>query len=331
MKKVVVLGSGGWGIAFSIMANKIGHSVTVWTPFAEEKEEIVSNREHKKLLPGVSIPESIEITNDICCVSDADIAVIAVPSSAVAETSNRIKDYISDDTVIVSLSKGLDGERIMLLSDIIRESVPDNKLCILSGPSHAEEVARNMPTTVVAASYDEDVAREIQNTFSCDTFRIYTSTDVVGVETAGAVKNVMALAAGILDGLGYQDNTKAALMTRGITEIRRLGEAMGGKPSTFLGLAGIGDLIVTCTSMHSRNRRAGILLGQGCSAEETLKRIGMTVEGYATTKAAYSFAVSKNVEMPIVTEVYNILYKGKSAKQALGDLLRRPLKSEEDK
>lgn len=331
MKKVVVLGSGGWGIAFSIMADKIGHNVSVWTPFLEEKEDILSNHEHKKLLPGVKIPESIEITNDIQSVSSAEIVIIAVPSSVVAQTAERIKNYVSREAIIVSLSKGLDGDRIMLLSDVIHESLPNNKLCVLSGPSHAEEVARNMPTAVVVSSYDEQVACEVQTAFSCDTFRIYTSTDVVGVETAGAIKNVMALAAGILDGLGYQDNTKAALMTRGISEIRRLGEAMGGKPATFLGLAGIGDLIVTCTSMHSRNRRAGILLGQGCSAEETLNKIGMTVEGYATTKAAYSFAVSKNVEMPIVTEVYNVLYNGKSAKQALTDLLKRPLKSEEDK
>ena len=199
---------------------------------------------------------------------------------------------------------------------------------MVSGPSHAEEVARNLPTAVVAASEDEEVAKYVQRQVSCDTFRIYTTTDVVGVETAGAIKNVVALVAGVLDGMGYEDNTKAALMTRGMKEISELGVAMGGRKTTFLGLAGFGDLIVTCTSMHSRNRRAGILIGQGFSAKETLERIGMTVEGYATTKAAYNFAREKNVEMPIVTEMYRVLYEGKDPRDALAELLNRPMKAE---
>lgn len=329
MANIVILGAGGWGIAFGIMCLRSGHSVTVWTPFENERDTILENREHKALLEGVKIPECVNVTCDISVVSDAEIVIIAVPSSAVYQTAERIKGLLKEDAIVICLSKGLDGERVMLMNELIEAQLPGCRLCVVSGPSHAEEVARNMPTAVVAAAEDEELAKYVQREISCDTFRIYTSTDVIGVETAGAVKNVMALAAGVLDGMGYQDNTKAALMTRGMSEIADLGIAMGGKRKTFLGLAGFGDLVVTCTSMHSRNRRAGILIGQGHSAEETLKLIGMTVEGYGTTKAAYQFARSKNIEMPIVTEMYRILYEGKDPNVALGELLSRPMKAED--
>ncbi len=328
MSKIGILGAGGWGIAFGMMCLKSGHSVNIWTPFENERDTILKNREHKALLKNIKIPEAIGFTCELEDVTNSDIIVIAVPSSAVAETAKRLKGRISSDSVVVSLSKGIDGNRMMLMSELIKESVPEAKLCVISGPSHAEEVARELITVVVAASEDISVAEYIQKELSCDTFRIYTSDDVVGVEIAGAIKNVVALAAGILDGMGYEDNTKAALMTRGMHEISELGVAMGGKASTYLGLAGFGDLIVTCTSMHSRNRRAGILIGKGISVEETLKQIGMTVEGYTTTKAAYNFATSKNVEMPIVTEIYNVLYEGKNVPEAIYDLMNRPMKAE---
>ena len=328
MAAITVLGAGGWGIAFGIMCFRSGNAVTLWTPFDNERELLLREREHTALLEGVKIPEEIEITSGLSSVAEADIVVIAVPSSAVSETAGRIKGMLKENAVVICLSKGLDGARFMLMHEVIREKLPDCRLCVVSGPSHAEEVARNLPTAVVAASDDEEAAKYVQRQLSCDTFRIYTSSDVVGVETAGAIKNVVALCAGVLDGMGYEDNTKAALMTRGMKEISDLGVAMGGKKTTFLGLAGFGDLIVTCTSMHSRNRRAGILIGQGCSAEETLEKIGMTVEGYATTKAAYNFAREKNVEMPIVTEMYRVLYEGKDPRDALAELLNRPMRAE---
>ena len=328
MAAITVLGAGGWGIAFGIMCLRSGNAVTLWTPFDNERELLLREREHTALLEGVKIPAEIEITSELSSVKDADMVVIAVPSSAVSETAGKIKGMIKENAVVICLSKGLDGTRFMLMHEVIREQLPDCRLCVVSGPSHAEEVARNLPTAVVAASEDEEVAKYVQRQVSCDTFRIYTTTDVVGVETAGAIKNVVALVAGVLDGMGYEDNTKAALMTRGMKEISELGVAMGGRKTTFLGLAGFGDLIVTCTSMHSRNRRAGILIGQGFSAKETLERIGMTVEGYATTKAAYNFAREKNVEMPIVTEMYRVLYEGKDPRDALAELLNRPMKAE---
>lgn len=328
MAAITVLGAGGWGIAFGIMCFRSGNAVTLWTPFDNERELLLREREHTALLEGVKIPEEIEITSGLSSVKDADMVVIAVPSSAVSETAGRIRGMIKENAVVICLSKGLDGTRFMLMHEVIREQLPECRLCVVSGPSHAEEVARNLPTAVVAASEDEEVAKYVQRQVSCDTFRIYTTTDVVGVETAGAIKNVVALVAGVLDGMGYEDNTKAALMTRGMKEISDLGVAMGGRKTTFLGLAGFGDLIVTCTSMHSRNRRAGILIGKGYSAEETLERIGMTVEGYATTKAAYNFAREKNVEMPIVTEMYRVLYEGKDPRDALTELLNRPMKAE---
>ncbi|MBQ9558117.1 MAG: NAD(P)-dependent glycerol-3-phosphate dehydrogenase [Clostridia bacterium] len=328
MAAITVLGAGGWGIAFGIMCFRSGNAVTLWTPFDNERELLLREREHTALLEGVKIPEGIEITSGLSSVKDADMVVIAVPSSAVSETAGRIRGMIKENAVVICLSKGLDGTRFMLMHEVIREQLPECRLCVVSGPSHAEEVARNLPTAVVAASEDEEVAKYVQRQVSCDTFRIYTTTDVVGVETAGAIKNVVALVAGVLDGMGYEDNTKAALMTRGMKEISDLGVAMGGRKTTFLGLAGFGDLIVTCTSMHSRNRRAGILIGKGYSAEETLEKIGMTVEGYATTKAAYNFAREKNIEMPIVTEMYRVLYEGKDPRDALTELLNRPMKAE---
>lgn len=328
MSKIGILGAGGWGIAFGMMCLKNGHSVSVWTPFENERDTILKDREHRALLKNIKIPEAIDVTCELEDVTDSDIIVIAVPSGAVSETAARIKGLVSDNSVVICLSKGLDGKRMMLMSDLIKEHLPEVKLCIVSGPSHAEEVARDLLTAVVAASEDISVAEYVQRELSCETFRIYTSDDVVGVELAGALKNVMALAAGILDGIGYEDNTKAALMTRGMYEISRLGVAMGGKASTYLGLAGFGDLIVTCTSMHSRNRRAGILIGKGISAEETLKQIGMTVEGYTTTKAAYTFANAKNIEMPIVSEIYKVLYEGKNVPEAIHDLMSRPMKAE---
>ena len=271
MKKIVVLGSGGWGTAMAISAVSTGNDVTVWSAFPEEIERIVSSGENP-LLPGIQMPEALKFTADLNVVKQADIIITAVPSFAVASVAQKVAEVgIPASTVLVNISKGFDPKTCNRLSLTLQEALPDNKVAVLSGPSHAEEVARFIPTALVAASTDRDTALMLQETFTTAKLRVYTNKDVVGVELGGAIKNVIALAAGITDGLGLGDNSKAALMTRGLSEIGRLGKAMGGNEKTFAGLTGIGDLIVTCTSMHSRNRRAGILIGEGVPVEEAIK------------------------------------------------------------
>lgn len=328
MASIAVLGSGGWGCALSIMADRYGNDVTLWSLFENEINELKQNREHKKLLPGVKINESITLTNDINCVKNADITVIAVPSNAVRSTAHLLKDVIKDGSIVVNIAKGLEEESLKRLSEVIEEELPGVKVVVLSGPSHAEEVSRAVPTTCVVASRDNAAAIFVQDTFMNPSFRLYTNPDIVGVELGASLKNVIALAAGICDGMGLGDNTKAALMTRGITEMARLGVALGGKNETFAGLSGIGDLIVTCTSMHSRNRRAGILIGQGKTAKQAIEEVGMTVEGYRTAAAAYKLSQKAKVEMPIITEIYNVLYKDKNPKEAITDLMTRSKKHE---
>lgn len=328
MAKLFFLGSGGWGMALAIMCSKNGHEVTLWSPFQEEIAALRRDRENAKLLPGVRLPDEIELTNSLERVGDADVVVLAVPSFAVGETAQRLHGQLLDGTVVVNVAKGLEEDSLRRLSEVISEELPHCRVAALSGPSHAEEVSRGMPTTVVAASLSGSAALLTQDVFMNPKFRIYINHDLVGVELGGALKNSIALAAGICDGMEMGDNTKAALMTRGMTEIARLGVALGGKTATFAGLSGMGDLIVTCTSMHSRNRRAGIYIGQGFTAKEAVEKVGMTVEGYRTTLAAWRLAKKAGVEMPIVNECYQVLYEGKDPHEAIGDLMMRQRKHE---
>lgn len=327
MADITILGSGGFGISLAVMAHKYGHNVTVWSAFENEIEAIRRDGEHKKLLPGHKISKEIKLSTDISCAEGSDIVIFAIPSAFARKVAKMAKPYISKKTVILNSGKGLEDGTLKRLSVVLSEELPDNKIAILSGPSHAEEVVDCMPTTICVASEDAEVAEYIQDTLSNQSFRIYVSTDLIGCELGGALKNIIALAAGICDGMGYGDNTKAALMTRGIAEIARLGVALGSSTDTFAGLTGIGDLIVTCTSMHSRNRRAGILIGQGVEPAEAVKQIG-TVEGYTATKVAYHLAEKAGVEMPISQQLYKILFEGKDVKQALVDLMGRPKRHE---
>lgn len=328
MSKIAVFGSGGWGTALAVMCCAYSHDVSLWSPFEAELEAIKRDGEHKKLLPGVPVPSQIKLTTDISIAADADVIVFAVPSFAVRSTAKRLAGVVAPGQIIVNVAKGLEENSLKTLSQVIKEELPEVRIVVLSGPSHAEEVSRGIPTAVVAASKDEDAARIVQKTFMNPNFRIYINSDVVGVELGAALKNVIALAAGICDGLALGDNTKAALMTRGITEMARLGVAMGGEAQTFSGLTGIGDLIVTCTSMHSRNRRAGIYIGEGMSAKEAIEKVGMTVEGYKTAHAAYVLSQKAGVEMPIVNECYAVLYEGKNPRAAIKDLMQRKSKHE---
>lgn len=329
MASITILGS-GFGLALAVMAEKSGHKVVLWSPFTEEIDAIRRDGEHKKLLPGVMVSPRIELTTSVGCVTGADIVIFAVPSRFVRETAQNMARRMVPETVIVNVGKGLEGEELLRLSEVIGQECRHNPVVTLTGPSHAEEVARGVPTTIVAACRERQSAEYVQETLSNDRFRIYVSDDVIGCELGGALKNAIALSTGICDGMGYGDNTKAALMTRGLAEISRLGVAMGGRAETFSGLAGVGDLIVTCTSMHSRNRRAGILIGQGVEPERAVLQIG-TVEGYFTAKAAYALSRKYGVEMPIVDQLYQVLYQGKAVAQALRDLMGRPRRHESER
>ena len=324
MADIVILGSGGFGLSLAVMAQKIGgHNVTVWSKFQQEIDEIRKHGEHIQKLPGVPVSEKIALTSDISCIKGCDMLIFGIPSSFLRDVARLAKPYITDDMVVVNTGKGLEDKTFKRLSEVIHEEVSTSKLAVLSGPSHAEEVARCIPTTMVAASENHDAAEYVQNQLGNRFLRIYLNNDVIGCEIGGSTKNIIALCAGICDGMNYGDNTKAALMTRGIHEIARLGGAMGAKPVTFSGLTGIGDLIVTCTSMHSRNRRAGILIGQGVSPEEAVERVG-TVEGYYCCKATYELSRKINVEMPITEQLYKVLFMGGNPKEALDELMERP-------
>jgi len=328
MSRIAIMGSGGWGSAMGIMLSGRGMDVTLWSKFEKEIENLEKTRENP-LLKNVRFPDELKLTSDPACAADADMVITAVPSFAVRSTMQIIKPYISRQTV-VNIAKGLEEPTLKRLSEVIGEELQPERFAVLSGPSHAEEVSRGIPTTVVAASDDHEVAEYVQDMLMSPRFRVYTSSDMVGVELGGALKNVVAICAGICDGMQFGDNTKAALMTRGITEIARLGVAMGGRPETFAGLSGIGDLIVTCTSVHSRNHRAGELIGRGVPVQEALKQVNMVVEGYVTSKAAYELARRVGVDMPIITEAYRILYEGKDHTEAINDLMTRSKKMESE-
>lgn len=323
MAKFTVLGMGGFGLALAVMLDNNGHSVNVWSAFESEIEDIKRDGENKKKLPRVKIKDSITLTSDISTVSDSDVVIFGVPTGFVRSVAKQAAPFITENTVILNTSKGLEDKTFKRMSEVLHEELPNSPIVILTGPSHAEEVGIGMPTTVVVASDNSKYSDYIQSIMSNIALRIYINDDVVGSELGGSLKNIIALCAGICDGMGFGDNTKAALMTRGITEIARLGVKMGGKRDTFAGLSGIGDLIVTCTSMHSRNRRAGILIGQGISPDEAVKQIG-TVEGYTCTKVAYELSRSVGVVMPITEQCYNVLFNGLDPKTALRNLMGRP-------
>lgn len=329
MANIAVLGAGGWGTALAVMANRHGHEVTLWSPFEEEVTSIRRHGQHKKLLPDIPVDPSVALTSSLADVACADLLIMAVPSFAIADTARAVRPFLKAGCVVANAGKGLEEATLRRFSEVIGEALPEHAVVVLSGPSHAEEVGRGVPTVVVAASADSDAAAYVQQTLMNKTFRIYTSRDVVGVELGGALKNVIALAAGICDGLGEGDNTKAALMTRGLAEITRLGVKMGADSTTFAGLSGMGDLIVTCGSMHSRNRRAGILIGEGLSPEEAVKRVG-TVEGYFVAGSAYRLATKMGVPMPIAETCYRICYEHYPVNAAVTELMTRPGGKETD-
>ena len=329
MAQIGVIGAGSWGIALAVLLHNNGHKVTVWSALGDEIDMLNREHEHKDKLPGVKLPEEMGFTKDLKeAVEGKDILVLAVPSPFTRKTSNQLKDVVSKGQIIVNVAKGIEEATLMTLSEIIEEEVPQAEVAVLSGPSHAEEVGRGIPTTIVVGAKKKETAEYIQNVFMSEVFRVYISPDVLGIELGAALKNVVALAAGIADGLGYGDNTKAALITRGIAEIARLGTAMGGKVESFYGLSGMGDLIVTCASMHSRNRRAGILLGKGYTMDEAMAEVKMVVEGVYSAKAAMGLAKKYDVQLPIIEQVNAILFEDKPAKDAVGDLMLRDKKIE---
>lgn len=331
MTKISILGAGSWGTALSVLLSKNGHPVTVWSLFPEEVEMLTLHREHKDKLPGAIVPPGVVFTNDVkSCLEASAVAVFVVPSQRIRETARRIKPYFDKNTIAVICSKGLEENTGLRLSEVVQQELPDVKVVALIGPSHAEEVAFGMPTTVVAASSDQNAARLVQDVFMSPRFRVYTNSDIIGAELGAALKNIIALCAGISDGLGYGDNCKAALMTRGLTEIARLGKAMGACSDTFSGLTGMGDLIVTCTSRHSRNWRAGYLIGKGKSLDEALAEVKMVVEGVTAARAAQRLAHKVGVNMPIVEQACKILFEGKSPAMAVDALMKRSKKNESE-
>lgn len=329
MADISVLGAGGWGTALAVMADRQGHRVTLWSPFAEEVEAIRRHGQHVKLLPNIAVSPSIRLTTDIASTVKADLLIFAVPSFAIAKTAQRLCPFVTEKTVIANAGKGLEEDTFCRFTEVIRREIPFAVPVALSGPSHAEEVGRSLPTVVVSASQDITAAKKVQSLLINPSFRIYTTDDVVGVELGGALKNVIALAAGICDGLDMGDNTKAALMTRGLAEIARLGVSMGANLETFAGLSGMGDLIVTCSSMHSRNRRAGILIGQGVAPKEAIQTVG-TVEGYFVAKTAFVLSQRQGVEMPITEACFRICYEDFSPKRAVDALMQRPCSNEQN-
>jgi Glycerol-3-phosphate dehydrogenase len=329
IKKIAVIGAGSWGTALAVSLSGKGHSVKIWDINNEHLQELKDHRENIRFLPEVKFPDGIEISFTIEeAISGAGIVLFSAPAQHFRSAFDGAIPYLKSEMVLVNVAKGIEQKSLMRLSEIAFEKLPDAKYVVLSGPSHAEEVGRAMPTTVVSAAKDLELAEYIQDVFMSDRLRVYTNTDVAGVEFGGALKNIIALGAGISDGMGYGDNAKAALMTRGITEIARLGTKLGASASTFSGLTGIGDLIVTCTSMHSRNRRCGIMIGEGVKPSEATKKVGMVVEGMYTTEAAYQLAQKVGIEMPITEQIYHVINEKIDAREAVKSLMTRQKKHE---
>ena len=328
--KITVLGSGRWGTALCILLHDNGHAVTLWSYEAHEAETLRTTHENP-MLKGVVLPDGITFVSDFASVSDSDMVVFATPSFAVRQTAKNAAPFLRPGTAVVSVTKGIEGETGLRMTEVIRQEIQDScQVAALSGPSHAEEVGRKVPTGVVAACADLRMAELVQDVFMSPVFRVYTNPDIVGVELGGALKNVIALCCGVSDGMGLGDNTKALMMTRGMTEMARLGVALGGRSETFAGLSGMGDLIVTCTSMHSRNRRAGILIGKGESAQQAMKEVGATVEGYYAAQSAHMLSEKVGVEMPICRSAYEVLYEGRPVQHVLEDLMGRQKRGEAD-
>ena len=328
MAKIGMIGAGSWGSALAVLLHNNGHEICIWSALENEIKMLNETHEHKALA-GVKLAEDMVFTTNLKeAVEGKDLLVLAVASPYTRSTAHQMKNIVAEGQMIVNVAKGIEEKTLMTLSEIIEEEVPQAKVAVMSGPSHAEEVGRGIPTTIVVGAKSKKTAEYIQNIFMSEVFRVYISPDVLGIELGGSLKNVVALAAGIADGLGYGDNTKAALITRGITEIARLGTAMGGKFETFCGLTGIGDLIVTCASMHSRNRRAGILIGQGYTMEEAMKEVNMVVEGVYSAKAAMALAEKYQVQLPIIEQVNEVLFANKPADQAVKELMLRDKKME---
>ena len=326
--KAAVVGSGAWGTALAIQLCKNGHDVTMWT-FEKELIPQMENERHNIRLPSVKLPPELKVSGDYACVCGCKLVVMASPSFPARIVGQGVAPYIDEDAVVVSVTKGLEDGTHKRMSEVVAEAI-GKEVVVLTGPSHAEEVALGVPTGCLAACENRAKAEFVQNAFMSDSFRVYTSPDPVGAELGGALKNVIALCAGITDGLGCGDNTKAMLMTRGLTETARLGVSLGAMKETFTGLSGIGDLIVTCTSMHSRNRRAGILIGQGKDAKTAMEEVGAVVEGYYAAKAAYELSLRQGIDMPITAAAYHVLYEGADVKAAFADLMARGRKSESE-
>ena len=329
MAKISVLGSGSWGMALALLLYNNGHEVLLWSARPEDARKLREKRENPDRLPGVRLPDEIEILTDLeRALKDVDVTVLAVASPYIRSTAHKMAPFVCGNQKIVNVAKGIEEKTLKTLSEVIEEEIPQGNVAVLSGPSHAEEVGRGLPTTCVVSAHTQETAEYLQSIFMSPVFRVYTTPDILGVELGGALKNVIALAAGTADGLGYGDNPKAALITRGITEIGRLGKKMGAQMETFYGLSGIGDLIVTCASKHSRNRKAGYLIGQGHTMEEAMDEVQMVVEGVYSARAARELAEKYEVEMPIITEVNRVLFEGKSAAEAVMDLMLRDKKVE---
>ena len=326
--QVTIAGSGGWGTALAILLHENGHDVTLWSHFETESKQLAETHQNP-YLPGVTLPEGLHYSADPACAQGREMVVFATPSFAVRTTARAFAPYLAETPLLVSVTKGIEEGTGYRMSELVSQET-GRTVVALSGPSHAEEVSRGIPTGVVVACPERELAERVQNAFMCSRFRVYTSPDTAGIELGAALKNVIALCAGVCDGMGYGDNTKAMLMTRGLTEIARLGLSMGASKDTCAGLAGVGDLIVTCTSMHSRNRRAGILIGQGQSPQAAMTSVGAVVEGYYAARSAWMLAGRQGVEMPIVHAAYRVLYEGVPAAEAVQALLMRNRKAESE-
>lgn len=329
MSNVGIIGAGSWGTALAVLLHNNGNRITVWSAIESEIEMLQKEHEQKDKLPGVKLPEDMIFTTDLeKAIDGMDVIVLAVPSPFTRSTAAKMAPFVAPGQRIVNVAKGIEENTLMTLSEIIEQEVPQAEVAVLSGPSHAEEVGKGIPTTIVVGSRKKETAEYLQSLFMSEVFRVYISSDILGIELGAALKNVVALAAGIADGLGYGDNTKAALITRGIAEIARLGIHMGGRMETFYGLTGIGDLIVTCASMHSRNRRAGILIGKGATMDEAMAEVKMVVEGVYSAKAGLALAQKYHVSMPIIEQVNKILFEGAPAAAAVKELMVRDKKVE---
>ncbi|MGP1410999.1 MAG: NAD(P)H-dependent glycerol-3-phosphate dehydrogenase [Peptoanaerobacter stomatis] len=327
--KVSVIGAGSWGSSLALVLKENNQDVCLYMRRKEQLDEFINNNTNSKYLKDIVFPKGIKYTNDLeFAIKFADIIILSVTAQSTRQYIELLKPYLKPEQIVVNVSKGIETGTNLRISQIYDEIIGKNNFVVLSGPSHAEEVSKKMPTTIVSSSKDLNMAKKVQHIFSNDYFRVYTNVDIIGVELGGALKNIIALGSGVCDAIGYGDNTKAAIITRGIHEISRLGIKLGANPTTFSGLSGIGDLIVTCTSKHSRNKRAGLYIAQGLNREQVQEKVGMIVEGISTTLAGYTLSVEHNVSMPITKTIYDVIYNGRDIKQGIKDLMSRDKKSE---